>query len=80
MMAGADYKSCDVCGGKTFYDAEMNYQGLEDEWNKNQPWAKEVGKELGEYERYKLGYLGDWAVLCDECAKTHKTQIVKLDL
>lgn len=22
-MAGADYYSCDVCGGKTFYDATL---------------------------------------------------------
>lgn len=24
-MAGADYRSCDVCGAKTFYDANLNY-------------------------------------------------------
>lgn len=24
-MAGADYKSCDVCGCKTFYDANLDY-------------------------------------------------------
>ena len=27
-MAGADYYSCDKCGRKTFYDAEVNYDGL----------------------------------------------------
>ena len=27
-MAGADYYSCDKCGRKTFYDAEVNYGGL----------------------------------------------------
>lgn len=25
-MAGADYLSCDVCGCKTIYDAEVNYE------------------------------------------------------
>lgn len=33
-MAGADYKHCEVCGGKAFYDANLNYeqpgQGLHD--------------------------------------------------
>lgn len=24
-MAGADYRSCDVCGTKTFYDARLEY-------------------------------------------------------
>lgn len=24
-MAGADYKSCEVCGSKTFYDAVLDY-------------------------------------------------------
>ena len=24
-MAGCDYRSCDVCGAKTFYDANLNY-------------------------------------------------------
>ncbi len=25
-MAGADYYSCDACGSKTFYDADLNYE------------------------------------------------------
>jgi hypothetical protein len=29
-MAGCDYYSCDICGKKTFYDANLNY----DEENK----------------------------------------------
>ena len=24
-MAGCDYRSCDVCGCKTFYDANLDY-------------------------------------------------------
>lgn len=27
----------------------------------------------------RLDYLGDWAVLCESCAKTHKTAILPLD-
>ncbi len=27
-MAGADYYSCDKCGRKTYYDAEVDYDGL----------------------------------------------------
>lgn len=26
-MAGADYYSCDVCGAKTFYDANIDWAG-----------------------------------------------------
>lgn len=26
----------------------------------------------------RLGYVGDWAVICHSCAATHKTQIVKV--
>jgi hypothetical protein len=25
-MAGCDYYSCDICGCKTFYDAEVDYE------------------------------------------------------
>lgn len=25
-MAGGDYKSCDVCHGKTYYDADVEYE------------------------------------------------------
>lgn len=55
-MAAADYRLCDVCGGKTFYDAELDYSGG--------PWGE------------NLVGLGDWAVICEECAKTHKCIVV----
>lgn len=58
-MAAADYRLCDVCAGKVFYDANLNY---------------DYDRESGEY---KLDYLGDWAVICDDCAKTHKCVVVK---
>jgi len=79
-MAGADYKSCDVCGGKTFYDANLGYE-TEDKWNKEQAFYKEVGEEqLPKGKGYKLAHLGDWAVICVDCAKTHKTQIVLIEI
>jgi hypothetical protein len=60
-MAACDYKSCDVCGRKTFYDAELNY-----DFSK----CNEKG-EPG------LDHLGDWAVICVECAKQYETVVRK---
>jgi hypothetical protein len=59
-MALADYRRCDVCGGKAFYDATLRY----------------------DFERYPdrgLYLLGDWAVICIDCAKTFKCIIVPKD-
>lgn len=55
-MAGADYYSCDVCRGKTFYDANLDY---DDDNN--------------------LAGVGDIAVICESCAKTHSVIIVEKD-
>lgn len=57
-MAGADYKSCDVCGRKTFYDAELSYN-------------------FDAYPKHGLR-LGDWKVICEECAKSHRCVIVPI--
>ncbi len=58
MMAGADYRSCDKCGCKTFYDSNLDY-------------------DFSDPERpHGLWSLGDWAVICIDCAKTHKCIIV----
>jgi hypothetical protein len=78
-MALADYKLCDQCGGKAFYDTNLSYsfsEKVSGAWkNPDDPF-----KEVGEYqEGASLDYLGDWAVLCLECAKTHKTVIVKIE-
>jgi hypothetical protein len=59
-MAAADYRLCDVCGRKTFYDANLNY-----EWD-----------DKGEM---RLDSLGTWSVICEDCAKTHKTAVVPPD-
>jgi len=58
-MASADYRLCDVCSRKTFYDATLDYQ---------RPDADH------KYEWWLHG-LGDWGVLCTECAKTHEVII-----
>lgn len=67
-MAYADYRLCDVCGGKTFYDAELNYENTKDKEKMIRGWPG-----------MKLDSLGDWAVLCRDCAKTHKVEIVKIE-
>jgi len=66
-MASADYRICDNCGRKVFYDAELNYD-YENEEHK--------AKELGEEQDYRIDSLGDWCVLCNECAKTYKTTFI----
>lgn len=58
-MALADYRLCDVCGQKVFYDADLNY---------DYPNTNAKGD-------IKLDYLGDWAVICEECAKDHECVI-----
>lgn len=65
-MALADYRLCDVCEGKAFYDANLNYEMStrtnpipESEWIRGNSYIK-------------LDDLGDWAVLCRDCAKTHE--------
>lgn len=71
-MAAADYYSCDMCGAKTFYDANLNYE----EWN----------IERGIYE-WNLGPsgdclpvgAGDMKVICKECAKDYRVEIVKVE-
>ena len=69
-MAYADYRLCDICGGKAFYDANLNYEfGTHKE-----PIPVE---ELVENTNYGIDRLGDWAVICLDCANTHKCVIVK---
>lgn len=59
-MASCDYKSCDLCGGKAFYDAiveDPRYVAT---------WCPETAKEWP-----PIGI----AVLCSECNKTHEAVI-----
>jgi hypothetical protein len=83
-MAAADYRLCDVCDGKVFYDANLNYeQGRASKWAKRQAPFRWAGEEQGKPENddwlLRLDYLGDWAVICDDCAKTHKTTVVPIE-
>jgi hypothetical protein len=80
-MAACDYRSCDVCGGKAFYDANLSYEDGADGDSIPYRIAGEPHYDkpeiLSKYGQ-RLGYVGDWAVICDDCAKTHKTQIVPI--
>jgi hypothetical protein len=76
-MAGADYRKCDKCNRKVFYDSDLSYEF--------QKFDITRGKMVFEYEETKpikgethaLGCLGDWKVLCHKCAETHKCIIVE---
>ena len=70
-MAYADYRHCDKCDEKVFYDANLNYGNATDG-----PCFRKVGV-IDKYDNSLEG-LGDWAVLCIDCSKTHKTQIVPI--
>ena len=74
-MAKADYRLCDVCEEKTFYDSNLSYERHNEEWAKDKPAYRVAGEDQGPYG-LRLGWLGDWAVICSDCAKTHKCVIV----
>lgn len=71
-MAASDYRLCDVCGSKAFYDANLNYdQGREVDGEVRNAGSMMAGTSLD--------YLGDWVVICRTCAKTHKCVIVPIE-
>lgn len=70
-MASGDYRSCDVCGCKTFYDAKLNYSYSEDK-DENSEFRPIRGKHV------QLERTGDWKVICHNCAETHEVVIVKI--
>jgi hypothetical protein len=63
-----DYRLCDLCSGKVFYDANLNY----DQGREVDGIVRNGGILL---HHTKLDYLGDWAVICDICAVTHECVI-----
>jgi len=81
-MALADYRLCDVCEGKAFYDSNLNYEtGAKQKdgtWLYPESPFRVAGVYQGKYGA-ALDYVGDWAVICSDCAKTHKTVIVPID-
>ena len=62
-MAIADYRLCDICGRKAFYDANLNYQ--------MKPFSD--GQKAAADGILYLDSLGDWKVLCVDCSKTHRS-------
>ena len=77
-MAASDYRLCDLCDSKAFYDSNLNYEYPDK--NGNDSFGRKIEKdEMVRGSRHKLDYLGDWSVLCTDCAKTHKTVIVPLE-
>lgn len=83
-MAMADYRLCDVCDGKAFYDSNLNYEDGRSEWGACRKPFRLAGVEQYDkpelLEKYgtRLGYVGDWAVICTDCAKTHKCVILPI--
>jgi hypothetical protein len=67
-VANADYRLCDNCTVKAFYDCNLNYETGEP------PKVCGVGGGF----MAKLDNLGDWAVLCRDCATTHRTLIAPI--
>ncbi len=79
-MAGGDYRSCDVCGGKAFYDADLNYETgkrIDGEWVYPETPYKIAGVR-DSCDTNALGNVGDWAVICSKCSKTHRTAILPI--
>jgi hypothetical protein len=85
-MALADYRLCDVCESKAFYDSNLNYGDGTDEWYKNLSPYRQAGKDQYDKQEFnqkygtRLDHLGDWAVVCTDCAKTHKTIVVPINV
>src|SRR5690349_8029348 len=83
-MAKADYRLCDVCGEKAFYDSNLSYEDGPSEHKKTPPYRIAGEPQMDDaalVEKYgnRLGYLGDWAVICEDCAKTHRTAILPIE-
>ncbi len=67
-MAACDYYLCDICGCETFYDVELyGYRGPEN-----------INKNTG--HTWPDGDVGGMAVICKDCAKTHRIEIVAIEL
>jgi hypothetical protein len=83
-MAAADYRLCDVCGHKVFYDSNLNYEQGKSEYGDTPPF-RTAGEpqafttpEAADKWGMRLDWLGDWAVICEDCAKTHKCIVVPI--
>ena len=72
-MSLADYRLCDICGCKAFYDSNLNYEF----GTVKEPIPED--ERIRDSPNLKLDYLGDWAVLCRDCAKTYRCVIEKIE-
>lgn len=61
-MAMSDYRLCDACGGKAFYDAELDY---------------DMGNLNPETFEPKLQMVSSMAVVCDKCEETHVAVVIE---
>jgi hypothetical protein len=84
-MARTDYRLCDVCDGKAFYDSNLNYQDAPSEYRQDDGPFRVAGNpqfsdaDMNAKHGMRLDYVGDWAVVCNECSKNWKTQIVPIE-
>lgn len=80
-MALSDYRLCDVCGGKAFYDANLTYEDGDESAAPYRIAGKEQydNPELLRKWALRLGYVGDWAVICTDCSDKYKCQIVEIE-
>lgn len=70
-MAMADYYLCDICESKCFYDANLNWEWAE----RDNPIPED---EMVRGKHLRLGYCGDMAAICLDCAKTHEIRVVEI--
>lgn len=66
-MAACDYYLCDICECETFYDSNLYNH---DEVNRNE----NTGHPLPD------GDVGDMAVICKDCAETHRIEIKAIEM
>ena len=85
-MALSDYRLCDFCERKAFYYPNLNYCDGTDEWHPDDTPFRFAGKEQYDDPEFnqkygmRLDYIGDWAVICSDCSKTHKTIVVPIEV
>lgn len=82
-MAMMDYRLCDVCGSKAFYDANLNYADTPSPYFHQVPFRENGAEQPGTPEErmahaLRLDFLGDWSVICANCAKTHKCAVIAI--
>jgi hypothetical protein len=69
-MAIADYRTCDICCKKAFYDADLNYKFID-----HKHTDEEETLQNSKQSDYLLGNCWNWVVLCRECSKKYTIKI-----